>query len=144
MDLFFGELEENGKAENWQFPNCSQNMNPSPWQFNACTIVINAGLIILNDDLQCVYIDESLARVSGKAATEHLGKPVGDILPDQTQALEHIMQEVLNSGKPFLGYELTSNDSHALANSHRWLVSCYPLIGQKGKTLGIDCVVLES
>jgi PAS fold len=142
MDRFFWEMEGNFPKNPAQLYGCGK-MKPSPWKFNACTI-INAGLIILNDDLQCVHIDENLAQVSGKSVIEYLGKSICEIFPDQTQTLKHIMQEVLNSGKPFLGYELPSKNSYPVASTHRWLVSCYPFTGQNGKTLGIDCVVLES
>ena len=83
MDRLFWEMGENSPKNPIQLYDCDK-MKQSRWQFNPC-IIINAGLIILNDDLQCVHIDENLAQVSGKSVIEHLGKSICEILPDQTQ-----------------------------------------------------------
>ncbi|MDI1448888.1 ATP-binding protein [Polyangium sp. 6x1] len=97
------------------------------------------GLCFLDRDLRYVHVNETLARITGRPVSEHLGRTLGDFIPDATPFKE-LCQRVLESGQAVTNCELR----HARPEGDRhWLVSVHPVRDEASTMLGINVVVQE-
>ncbi|HVK68729.1 MAG TPA: ATP-binding protein [Polyangium sp.] len=97
------------------------------------------GLCFLDRNLRYVHANETLARITGRPISEHLGRTLGEFIPDATPFKE-LCQRVLESGQAVTNCELR----HARPEGDRhWLVSVHPVCDEASTLLGINVVVQE-
>ncbi|MBL1285286.1 SpoIIE family protein phosphatase [Streptomyces sp. For3] len=58
-----------------------------------------AGVAVLDTELRYVYVNPALERLNGVTAAAHLGRRVGEVLPDMNVRTD-VMRQVLADGKP--------------------------------------------
>ena len=101
------------------------------------------GLAVLGPDLRFRYVNERLAAMNGIAPADHIGKSVGDLLPQYRDITEEIGNRVLRSGEAVRNLEI-AGETPAEPGVHRqWLEHWLPLTDDAGQVLGINIVVEE-
>ncbi|MBF2072571.1 MAG: PAS domain S-box protein [Synechococcales cyanobacterium C42_A2020_086] len=102
------------------------------------------GLCFVDCNLRFVRINEHLAAINGVPVAEHLGHTLSEVLPEMADQLVPLFQQVLDSGEPILNLEVTGSNSARPGVIRHWLVSYYPLKGEKGQVLGVNAMVQET
>jgi len=105
-----------------------------------------AGLAILDRELRYVQLNETLALMNGRPVSEHLGKPVREVLPAIAATLEPLLQGILDTGEPVLNIELSGETPAQPGVTRYWRASYFPLAarGRRGKNgAGIGAIVVE-
>lgn len=98
-----------------------------------------AGFGVLDRDLNFLEVDPTLAALHGVAAEQHLGRPLGVVLPSMAASIEPLARHVLATGAPLSDIEL-----YGILPSGEvcaWVASYYPLLTRAGSVLGVECVV---
>jgi len=103
----------------------------------------NAGLVIFDRQLRFAHINEALAETNGIPAANHIGRPIGAVLPELASVLEPMFQGILDTGKPILDYELVGETPKQPGVMRYWLASYYPLLDESGTIFGVGGVVIE-
>ncbi|MDC0678743.1 hybrid sensor histidine kinase/response regulator [Sorangium atrum] len=97
------------------------------------------GLCFLDRDLRYVSVNETLARITGRPISEHLGRTLGEFIPEVTP-FKDLCERVLETGQEVTDRELRVARPEG---DHDWLVSVHPVRDEAGTMLGINVVVQE-
>ncbi|MDI1484199.1 ATP-binding protein [Polyangium sp. y55x31] len=97
------------------------------------------GLCFLDRDLRYVHVNETLARISGRSISEHLGRTLGEFIPEATP-FKALCQRVLETGQAVTNCELRHERPEG---DRHWLVSVHPVHDEASTLLGINVVVQE-
>lgn len=73
--------------------------------FDAFFNAAPAGLCILDSEQRFVQINDTLAAINGLSTAEHLGKKIGEILPDLEPVLQPKFDRILTDGVSFINQE---------------------------------------
>lgn len=101
------------------------------------------GFAFHNRDLVFERINESLAAINGLSVKEHLGRTVGEVLPEMAPVLGPLLRRVLESGEPVIDLELSGETPADPGHQRYWLVSLYPVRMQGGEILGVGVLVAD-
>lgn len=101
------------------------------------------GLCLIDTNLRFVRINEKLAEMHGRPVEDHIGRELGEILPDMIDLLEPIYRCTLDSGKSVSNLELERVDPSNRGVSHTFLASFFPLRNEKMETIGVSTVVQD-
>ena len=102
------------------------------------------GLGIWGTDLRYERVNEALATMNGRPATEHVGRTVHEVLGEHGRHVAGLLQEVLSTGRPMLDVPLRSGQVVTDAGDDRlWEASYFPLPGATGEPVGVGGVVRE-
>src|SRR4028119_847818 len=112
-------------------------------QFEAFFAAANAGLMILDRQLRYVQINEAMAELNGICVADHIGRLLREVLPELAATLEPMLQEILDTGKPILDYEVAGETPKQPGILRYWQVSYYPLRDENGLVFGIGAIVIE-
>jgi PAS domain S-box-containing protein len=97
------------------------------------------GLCVLDRELRYVRVNDLLARINGLPPAAHLGRRVGELLPEIADVLEPILRRVLD-GETIHNVEIATQA--APGGSGRTVVMhCVPLSGPGSAVAGINVVV---
>ncbi len=99
------------------------------------------GLAFLDTELRFVRINAALAAINGVPAEEHLGRRIGDVLPEMADELVPIYQHVLDTGEPVLERELTTEAPRS-GHVRHVLASWFP-VNVAGEIAGVGAVVID-
>jgi len=94
------------------------------------------GIAFLDRDLRYIRINEALAAIHGRAATEHVGRSIHDILPDAV-TLEPLLRGVLETGEMVRELEVGTHDRSFLAHY-------FPVRSLEGRIIGVGGMVVEN
>ena len=98
------------------------------------------GLIIWDDQLRIVMVSETMARFNKRSVADHIGKSMGEIIPNLAPRLEPIYRRILETGEPVLNkMEVRELPIAPGVNSHV-LISRFPIPGPDGKPAGVGTV----
>lgn len=101
------------------------------------------GLAVLDNTLRYVRINETLAKINGRAPEEHVGRQVREIVPAVAPAVETAIREILETREPVLNLEVTGEAPGEPGRQRTWLLSFVPLAGAAGQTLGVCALVFD-
>jgi PAS domain S-box-containing protein len=104
---------------------------------------VSLGLGIVDDQMQFIQVNEALAEVHGLSPQEHIGKTVDEIMPDITEQVQPLVEELLRSGTPILNLELSSEKPCQPGVLHHWLTCYFPVPLNKGRARGVGFIVLD-
>ena len=102
------------------------------------------GIGFWDRDLRFVRVNEALAAINGVPAADHVGRTLGEVLPELAPQLEPIYRGVLESGQPLVHEEKTGETPTRPGGTRQWLTSYYPVVADDGEPLGIAAVILET
>ncbi|MET7299607.1 SpoIIE family protein phosphatase [Embleya sp. NPDC005575] len=99
-----------------------------------------AAVAVMSPGLRYLYVNPALARMNGLPAEEHLGRTIGQVLPD-VDAQEETLRAVLRDG---VAREATSTGiTHAGPPDRRWWHGAYHRLEHDGAVVGLAGVILE-
>ena len=101
------------------------------------------GLAFLDRELRFVSINDWLAAIHGRQASEHIGRRLREMSPGLGAMLEPVMQQVLESGAPIIDQELRGIAAADQGVPRDWLVRCYPVRDEHDAVHGVNCVLQE-
>jgi transcriptional regulator with GAF, ATPase, and Fis domain len=106
---------------------------------------IPIGLSIFDSELRYIHINTQMAEINGKPADQHAGKTLHEINPRVALALEPILRNALNESKEFAEVEtkVSISSMDDTPDLCYFLTSCYPLLGEQDRLLGILALVRD-
>lgn len=101
------------------------------------------GLSFIDTDLRFVRINQKLADINGFAISEHIGRTLREMLPDQADDLEPIYRQVIASGEPLLDLEFRGVNRAEPGIERDWLLNLSPLQSDNGVVFGVNAMLQE-
>ncbi|MGF1528923.1 MAG: PAS domain S-box protein, partial [Candidatus Competibacterales bacterium] len=101
------------------------------------------GLCVLDAELRFVRINQRLAEINGLSVQDHLGKTVGEVLPDWVFDVEPVLRQVLTTGLPVVGLALRGEAAAQPGVTRHWLGDWLPIRDDRGLVVGISVVAQE-
>ena len=98
------------------------------------------GVAVVDGDLCFHSVNDRLADMNGRPASEHIGRTIADVLPELAEVLEPLVVQVVETGTPLLaiGIEGSRNGDR----DHHWEASYLPLTLESGDR-GVAVVVMD-
>lgn len=112
-------------------------------QLNAFFASAPIGMLMQNRQLRYVQVNQIMAEINGVPVASHIGKTMGEILPDLAAVVEPIHQQVLDTGKPILNVEISGEVPQLPGILRHWLVSYFPIFDPEGQPSYLGVVVVE-
>ncbi len=101
------------------------------------------GLCLLDRELRYVRVNETLARMNGLPAAQHIGRTVRETVPHLADQVEPAFRRVLETGVPLLDVELVGSTVGEPGVERTWLESWYPQRDGRGEVVGVNVVAME-
>jgi PAS domain S-box-containing protein len=95
------------------------------------------GIAFVDRELRYLRINEALASLNRKSIAEHIGKTVGEVLPDVADQLEPALRSVIDTGEPL------ANMTASNADGRHVLATFLPVRDRSGNITGIGAVVID-
>ena len=102
-----------------------------------------AGLAMLDSELRFVRINRQLADMHILSVEEHLGRTLAEAIPGIAPVVAPLLQGVLESGRPALNYELTTEEPGSLGQVRVWRFSAFPVGPAEEEPTGVGVVVVD-
>ena len=118
-------------------------LQQSEARLNAFFTASPIGLKIVDNQLRFVQINEPLAEINGLRARDHIGKTLGEVLPDFALQLEPLYRRVLATGEPIINLEVSGEVPSLPGVVRHWMTSYFPIPGEEGRPSGVGSVVVE-
>ncbi|MCA1706832.1 MAG: PAS domain-containing protein [Actinobacteria bacterium] len=97
---------------------------------------------LLDSDLRYVSVNQKLAEINGRSASEHVGKSVREVLPDFADFVEPLLEKVISSRQPLVDLEI-SGPTPTDPNADRHFRGSYFPILDGDEVIGVGAIVLE-
>jgi PAS domain S-box-containing protein len=101
------------------------------------------GLCVLDRKLRYVRVNDRLAEMNGVPASRHIGRTVREIVPELADQAEARMRQVIRTGRPAMGIEITGTTAIRPGEKRTWLEHWMPIKGPGGSAVGLNIVVEE-
>ena len=101
------------------------------------------GLCYFDRDLRYVHINEWLASANGLAVSEHLGRTIGEVLPDVASGVEEQLRQVIETGEPIEGGTVEGQTPANPGVTRIFEHSFYPVSSTGDAVAGVSCAVQE-
>lgn len=108
------------------------------------------GFAFFDRDLKYQRVNETLAQINGVPARKHIGKTVGDVLPNPDPKVLDGLRQVLQTEEALVNLEIVGETSRSPGEMRIWINSFYPVYSQaaatgenRGPLLGVGAIVLE-
>jgi PAS domain S-box-containing protein len=101
------------------------------------------GLALIDSDQRYIRVNDALARVNGLAPEEHVGKGIGEVLPDFADALGALLTQVLESRQPIIGLELAGPTPADPDPEREFRASFFPLV-ENDASIGVAATLIET
>ena len=101
-----------------------------------------AGLSLHDENLQYIRINQTLADINGFTVEEHIGKTIGEIVPQLANTIEPIMRQVIETNRPVCDLQIHGNTPAAPVFQRYWSASYYPVDLLDGKR-GVGSVIID-
>ncbi|MBD0710322.1 MULTISPECIES: SpoIIE family protein phosphatase [unclassified Streptomyces] len=103
------------------------------------------GIALLDPDLRYLRVNDTLARMNGVSAARHVGRRLSEVAPGvNTDALEALMRQVLDSGKAVVDARRVGRTPADPGRDHVWSCSYAPLVDRaERRPLGIIASLVD-
>lgn len=103
------------------------------------------GVAVLDKDLRYVWTNEVLSRGGRSPVETPLGRRVTEILPTKlSEELEAQCRQVMETGKPILGFEFHATTPGDPAREHVWWRSVFRLEDSAGRVQGVWVMAVDN
>ncbi len=92
-------------------------------------------IVVFDRDLRYARVNETYARWFGLSAQEIVGKRIGELDPEIAAQVEPPMREMLRTGEPLLGLEVTGLGGRVFRSSR------YPIRNENGEVVAIAAII---
>ncbi|WP_413166703.1 PAS domain S-box protein [Capilliphycus salinus ALCB114379] len=100
------------------------------------------GLNILDTELRFVRINQHLAEMNGIPVEDHIGRTVGELLPELAERAEPLLKSIIETGEPLFNVEINGETPAQPGVKRTWLESFLPL-KDGDRVIGISTVCEE-
>ena len=100
------------------------------------------GLAVLDTELRFVRINQRLAEMNGLPVEAHIGRSLGELLPDLADRAEPLLRPILETGEPLLNVDIIGETPAQPGIQRIWLESFLPL-KDGDRIIGISAVCEE-
>ncbi len=101
------------------------------------------GLCFLDRELRYVFINEWLAELNGTSVEGHLGRTVGEVLPEVAAGAELQLRSVLKTGVPVINGTVEAETPAEPGQKRIFQHNYYPVLGDDGTVVGVSCAVQD-
>lgn len=115
----------------------------SPFSLHQVYQEAPVGLCAFDTDLRYVYINAWLAALNGIPVEDHLGRTVGEVLPDLVGNIEPQLQKVIDTGQPVVEGTASGSTMAGSGDERHFQHSYQPIMSGDGSVEGVNCVVLD-
>ncbi|HEU5363783.1 MAG TPA: PAS domain-containing protein [Gaiellaceae bacterium] len=102
------------------------------------------GLGFWDRDLRYARVNEALAAINERSADDHVGRTFREVVPQLADELEALVRDVLETGRPVIGREMTAGTPLHPDLLRHWSASYYPVVGAEGEPIGVGAVIEET
>jgi len=102
------------------------------------------GMLILDRDYRFLRLNEPLAFINGPPLADQVGKTFREVIPDLAPELERQVQEVFDTGKAIVNFELHGETPRDPGTLRDWAVSYFPIRQEDGRIMTLGGVVVET
>jgi len=102
----------------------------------------NVGLAICDRRLRYLAINDTLAKMNGIPAQDHIGKTFRDILGEFSEVVAPVFRQVFVTGKPVLNHVVSGVLPTRREPGH-WIENYFPIVGPTGAVQQVGAVVVE-
>ena len=99
------------------------------------------GLCYFDTNFRFLLINDWLANLNGMTADEHLGRTIGQVLPDVAAGVESQLRQVIQTGEPIIGGTVEAETPAQPGVKKTFQHNCYPVRSDDGTITGVSCVV---
>jgi PAS domain S-box-containing protein len=131
----FVEITERRQAE--------QAARESEAQLTAYFDAAPMGMGMVDPQLGYLKINQRLADMIGLPVEAILGRTISEVVPQVADTLEPLYQEVFDTGKPILNFELTREADSGPGELRDFQISYFPLMGTEPNPKAVGVVVTE-
>ena len=102
---------------------------------------VPVGLCELDTSLRYTHINDWLAAINGMSAEDHLGRTIGEVLPDVAQGVESQLRHAIETGEPIIGGAVHAETPAEPGVRRTFQHNYYPIRSGDGTVLGVSCMV---
>lgn len=109
------------------------------------TIYDNApvGLCVIDRNRRFVRVNSRLAEINGLPARDHIGRTVGEVLPDLVSQSEPLFERIFTTGEPVVDVEISGETPAAPGVQRHWRENWHPLRDTTGEVVAVNVVAEE-
>ncbi len=111
-------------------------------QWNALMENAPVGFAFFDRQHRYTQINTALAEINGAGADVHIGRTVGELLPQQAKTVDRLIEDVFATGHTMRGLEIRGEVPSQQGTERHWLTSWFPVI-VNGETVSVGTVVHE-
>ena len=100
------------------------------------------GLAVLSPDCRYLQINQRLTEICGISVEDHLGRSVRDCVPALADAVQGIVDSIMNTGDPVIGVEVAGQRADQ-ADERLWVTYWHPLRNSAGEIVGVNVAAEE-
>jgi len=101
------------------------------------------GLCCFDSDLRYIHVNEWLAEINGIPVEEHLGRTIGELIPEIAAGVEAQFRQVIDTGEPIIGGTVVAETPAQPGVIKHFEHSYYAIKSDDGEVIGISCVVQD-
>jgi len=101
------------------------------------------GLSLIDRDFRFRRINDRLAAINGFPVEQHIGRTLGEMLPELGEFLTHSLWQIFETGQPILGMEVHGKTPADPLAEKDWLCSYFPLKAETGEVGYVAASVLD-
>lgn len=101
------------------------------------------GLCELDTNLRYLRINERLAHMNGRPVSAHLGRTIGEVVPEVAAEAEPQLRSVLRTGCPIVGVDLAGRTPADPGMQRHWRAQYWPLKDDTGAVYAVSVILEE-
>jgi len=101
------------------------------------------GLSLIDREYRFRRINDRLTAINGLPAEQHIGRTIGEVVPELGELLTNSFRRIFESGEPILDMEVHGKTAADPLTERDWLSSYFPLKSETGEIVGLVNSVLE-
>ena len=121
----------------------SEERDRATAMFRAVVESAPVGVCVLDADMRYRHINRELADMNGLPIEAHIGRTVGELVPELLPTIEPWFQQVMTTGQPVLDHLLEGETARAPEVRRAWVESWFPVCGPDGRPEAVGVVVRE-